>query len=198
MDRATFVLIQQAARHAEKFLKWDPECWLNKLGKPIHVVVAIKGHHMKPEIPGRPTMSAQAVFGHNHRNRCQKKKPFTEDSTEFRNLAAKWGKILILIPIKPSQVKSHQPKNRPDLANVFSVGASGRRSEQNSMAAVAFEKVMKVFLKEFEEEFKGEYNEEIVRIFSEKMRARLSRVRKVQVPSMKTLEGEKGTILKST
>lgn len=195
MDRETFILIGNAAYYAESFLKLEPECWLNRLRKPIHIVVAVKGHHVRPNLPGRPTLRAQSVFSHYHRKRHQEEHPYTEQSPEFRSLVAKWGAIHISKPVEPMRVRSHQPKKKIDLASVFSVGATGGKPDENSMAESLFRRVMVIFLSEFEMEYRGEYNMEKVRSFSEKMSTRLSRVKHIKAPDLKAQKRAKVTII---
>ncbi len=187
MNRSTFKLMQEAAHYAERLLKLDPKGWLNRLRNRLHIVVAIKGHHMRPELPGRPSLAAQAVFSFYHQDQIQGEHPFTEGSPEFRSLTEKWGGIFIKNPIKKE--KSHQTKEHEDPSNLFTVGASGGKLDENSMAIKAFTKAMNVFLAEFRAELKGVYNETKVLIFSEKMRVRLNRVKIVELP--------KRTVLKS-
>lgn len=182
MNKQTFKLIEEAAHHAERLIKLDPECWLNKLRGRIQVVVAVKGHHIKPQLLNRPSLSAQAVFGFYHRKRLQAEFPFNEASFEFRTLVAEWGGVFIKKPAKPSEVKSHQPKKRLDATKLFSVGASGGSKGENSMAAKLFTKVIRIFLARFDAENAGLYEMEDVLRFTEKTKVRLRKVRLVEIP----------------
>lgn len=187
MDRETFRLISEAAHYAERSLKLDSRCWLNTFPRRIQVFVAIKGHPGAPQLPNRPTMLAQAVFGINHRGRLHDEFPFTEHSPEFRHLTANWGGIFIKKPIDPLTVESHQPRKQLDLGNLFSVAVTMGSKEQRNLVAKSFHRSMIIFLEMFLAEHNKDYREEAVLKFSEKTKTRLTKRITIKHPDTRRL-----------
>jgi hypothetical protein len=153
------------------------------------VLVAIKGHPVRPELSGRPTLLAQAVFSFFYKDRFQEEHTLTEASPEFQRLTAAWGGTFIKKPVDAFEVKSHQPRRNLDLTKIFSVGASGGKRDEDSMVAKLFTKVMRLFLKKFKESNGNNYKERDVHKFSKEMKARFRKIKKIQAPDMKNLKG---------
>lgn len=187
MDRETFKLITEAAHYAERLLKLDTGCWLNTFPGRIQVFVAVKGHPIASQIPNRPTLAAQAVFGLQHRGRLQDDFPFTEASPAFRHLTANWGGLLIKKPVDPLAARSHQPRKKLDLGSLFSVSVTMGNKEQRNLVTKSFHRSMIIFLEIFLEDYTENYNEKHVLEFSEKTKNRLAQSTIIKHPDTSTL-----------